>query len=73
MKERETSLTFAERSVVEKTRQHGALLKKYEGLAQQLGQRDKEISEHAKHCRQVCCFFASLLFISSDLLFSLQR
>ena len=73
MKERETLLTFAERSVVEKTRQHGALVKKYEGLEDQMRQRDKEISEHAEHCRKVCLLFVSLLFLSSDLLFSSQR
>ncbi len=73
MKEREALLTLAKRTIVEKTRLHVALVKKCEALEQQLEKRDKDISEHAEHCRKVCLSFVSLLFLSSDSLFSLQR
>jgi gas vesicle protein len=72
MKERENLLTFSERSVVEKTRQLTSLGKKCDGLEQQLQQQLEEISKHAEHCRKVCLLFLSLLFLSSDLPFSLQ-
>ncbi len=72
MKERENLLTFSERSVLDKTRQLASLGKKCEGLEQQLQQRLEEISKHAEHCRKVCLLFLPLLFLSSNLPFSLQ-
>ena len=71
MKDREELLTFLERSVVETTRQIAALHKKCGGLEQKLDVRDKEISSHAALSRKVCLYFVSLLFLSSNLLFSL--
>lgn len=73
MLERETLLTLAQRTVVEKTRQHVALVTKCEALEQQLEKCNKDINEHAEHCRKVCLSFVSLLFRSPDSLFSLQR
>jgi hypothetical protein len=71
MKEREILLTFLERSVVEKTRQIAVLNKQCESLANKLKERDKEISMHAELSREVSFLVFSLLFLSSDLLFSL--
>ncbi len=71
MQDREKLLTCLERSVVEKQRQIAALQRKSEDLAHKLLERDEEISTHAALCREVCLFLFPLLFLSSNLLFSL--
>jgi hypothetical protein len=57
----------------ETTRQITALHKKCGGLEQKLEVRDKEISTHAALSRQVCLYFVSLLFLSSNLLIFLLK
>jgi hypothetical protein len=71
MKDREKLLNCLERSVVEKQRQIAALQRKSEDLAHKLLERNEEISTHAALCREVCLFPFPLLFLSSNLLFSL--
>ena len=71
MKDREKLLTCLELSVVEKQRQIAALRKKCEDLAHKLQERDDEISTHGALFREVCLILFSLLFLSSNLLFSL--
>jgi hypothetical protein len=78
IKDREERLTFLERTVVDKTRQQEALRRRVDDLAQQceerdaqLQERDKLLSENGELWRQVCLRFFHLLFLSSNLLFSL--
>jgi hypothetical protein len=78
VKDREERLTFLERTVVEKTRQHEVLQRRFVDLAgqceerdAQLEQRDKLLVENGELWRQVCLRFFHLLFLSSNLFFSL--
>jgi hypothetical protein len=71
MKDREKLLTSLEMSVVEKQRQIAALRNKCEDLAHKLEERNDEISTHAALTREVSLILFSLLFLSSNLLFSL--
>jgi hypothetical protein len=78
IKDREGRLTFLERTVLDKTRQQEALRRKVDDLARQceerdaqLQERDKLLSENGELWRQACLRFFHLLFLSSNLFFSL--
>ncbi len=78
VKDREERLTFLERTVVEKNRQHEALQRRVDDLAgqceeraAQLQQRDKLLLDKGELLRQVGLRFFPLLFLPSNLFFFL--